>query len=848
MLSKEDILSISELFSLKNNNDTELEVRIGSFGKNFNSNLTHDQYDVFLDKLKIIDKKMVLERSIVFTNENGVRKIIILKDDNKSKSSHTEQKTKIKIHDMPNIGVRIALSREEKITTSNIQYNYLRYKQRKSFISGDKNWKYDITEIISSKIDNLANASKIIKDLLNNENENKYETNYNIEIELINQKITKDAFIDSLTLQLKNIRTEKEVNNNTLKHTVYSKMYNLIKASRWQKYSFRDFISQPITMQLKDIGTIETEEYATTEKADGQRHLLFVENNSGYLINNADDITSIKISSPFTNVIVDGELIDDKKNKLYAMFDIITFNNEDISNENLRHRYNKLEEFAKSAKSPLKLIVKEQLMVETNKPEDIYKLNKQILSKKVNYKTDGLILTPINQKYYNNTTFKWKPTHETTIDFLLKKLDTHKDTIEYNLYVGIKRGDFIKFNLRHTKEYPLLFPKIDKQNALYFPVLFDPPDLKKDDENLSIVCLPKSLDIPDDVIAELYYDIDNKDGQKSKSPWRFRNLREDKTAEYKKYNTIFGNTWNTAYTNLNAVMRPITKEIITGSADAPFFLPDADKDDIIRGMRKFHNHIKAVIYSDYVKGREWLLEVASGKLADMHRWINNGIKNVVALDVDVAAVEEGARRIEAKKREISADRFPNIYLGVGDGLDEWLPQIKETIQLDDVPRFDAIAIQFAIHFFLKDEASVDQLIANITANLKKNGIFIATALDGAAVKKLLDANDIKQGETLSLKKQFKGQNKTVFGIKRVSAIDELAETGQEISVYVDSIGTFHEEYMVNFEYLIEKFKKAKFKLVALEGFESFYNSKKYPMSESEMLYSFMGRVLVVKKN
>jgi len=850
MLSKEDILSISGLFS-KYKRGNEIEVRIGAFGhKGFNPSLTKEQYDVLIDKLGLVKKNFVIERSVVFTNNDGLRKIIILTEDNKNKSSHIEQKNKIKVYDMPILGVRLSLANEAKVSTSNTaQYNFLRFRQRKSFMSTDKNWRYDITKVIARKLGNISQAKDIIKDLLSVTDDSKL-FEYNVEIELVNENISQDNFIQSLTKQLDLVKSPKEARLDTLKHIIYTKMYNLIKENRWKNYTFRDFISQPITMQLKDLGTIETEEYATTEKADGQRHLLFVdctEDCRAYLINSSDTIlpetivfgSKTSISGP-KNAIIDGELITLKSgSRIFASFDIIVYNNEDISKKDLRYRVSKLQEFIKKiSKSSIEITIKEQRMVEANNPVDIYKLNTGVLNKKFAYHTDGLILTPINESYYNNRTFKWKPLHETTIDFLIKRIKVHKTTIEYHLYVGIKRGDFNLYNFRHDKDYPMMFPKINVETALYFPTLFKPVE----NPELYIACLPKKLDLPDDIIVELYYESGS-----DKFPWRFRNVREDKTAEYVKYNKIFGNTWQTAYTNYISILRPVTEEIIRGNAKAPFFLPEADKESSIIVMRKFHNYVKANIYSDYIKNKEWLLEIAAGKLADLHRWVNNNIKNIVALDVDVNAVEEGARRIEEKKKTVSADKFPNIYLGVADALNEWSGAVKDTVQLDIVPSFNVISIQFALHFFLQNNTTLEMLISNIRDNLKKDGLFIATALDGNAVMKLLDANNIKNGETLSLKKMYKGKNKTVIGIKKEYSSDVAVPTGQEISVYIDSIGTFHREYLVNFEHLIEKFKEAKFKLVKYEGFETFYNSKKYPLSESELLYSFMNRVIIFKK-
>jgi len=856
MLSRENKIFILELFNLKKRGN-EIEIRIGTFTNNFNPNLTQVQYDVLLDKLNVLNKKFTVERSVVFTNDSGLRKVIILKEDNKPKLSYTEQKTQIKIYDMPNLGIRLALSNETKINTTNKnQYNLLRYRDRKSIISDDKNWSYDITKVITRKLGNLSQAAEIIKEIIkpiDPEAEENVLCDYNIEIELINDKITEDEFMESLEAQLNIIKSSVDVKKNSLTHIIYTKMYNLIKEERWKNYTFRDFISQPITMQLKDLGTIETNEYAATEKADGQRHLLFIdEAGKAYLINNSDTITPLNLAGKFKNAIVDGELIN---LKTFAAFDIIVHDDIDISKKDLRYRFSKLKELIKlidASNAHVSITFKEQRMVESAQFNDIYKLNDTILETKFPYKTDGLILTPINESYYNSATFKWKPTHETTIDFLIKRIKVHKNTIEYHLYVGITRGDFNLHNFRHDKEYPLMFPKINLETALYFPTLFKPPE----NQNLYIACLPRKLDLPDDIIVELYYDTEEPEapeGTSAISPWKFRNIREDKTAEYKKYNNNFGNTWKTAYTNLTAILRPITEEIIRGRSKAPFFLPDANKDNAIIGMRKFHNHIKALIYADYVKNKKWLLEIAAGRLADLNRWVINDIKNIVALDVDVQAIEEGARRIESKKQTVPADKFPNIYLGVADALNEWSGYIRETVQLDVNPKFDVIAIQFALHFFLQSDATLAALISNISSNLNKNGLFIATALDGMAVNKLLNANNIKTGETLSLKKMCNGKNKTVIGIKKeygteASTSNEgIANVGNEISVYIDSIGTFHKEYLINFEYLKNAFEKAKFKLVDFKGFNDFYNAKKYPMSESELLYSFMNRVIIFKK-
>ena len=254
----------------------------------------------------------------------------------------------------------------------------------------------------------------------------------------------------------------------------------------------RNFIGpSPITLQLKNIARIDDNSndtnirkgFVVTDKADGDRHLLFVSNEGKiYLINSNMDIifTGAKSSnSECFNAILDGELISHDKNgkfiNLYAAFDIYYIKNKDVRAETFmmmdieedvyKSRYQLLkyveynlnpESIMKNNTSdkktmtdllrqykgkggeilsPLRFTVKE--FFPNNNKQTIFEGCNTILQKerqnRFEYTTDGLIFTHAfygvgsteigkagpKTKITWEQCFKWKPPYYNTIDFLV---------------------------------------------------------------------------------------------------------------------------------------------------------------------------------------------------------------------------------------------------------------------------------------------------------------------------------------------------------------------------------------------------------------------------------------------
>jgi len=241
--------------------------------------------------------------------------------------------------------------------------------------------------------------------------------------------------------------------------------------------------------------------YCVTDKADGERKLMFV-NDSGkiYFIN-----TNMKIqySGCFTkkkshfNSILDGEhILFDKHGtyiNTYAIFDIYFINKDDqrtkhfidtLDEKSIKSNYRlyQMQSFIKSlsmekvsAQNSLKIVPKVFEIVLLGKNEEFKKLEdnertkilnenkgifracRSILSKiqggLYEYETDGLIFTPLNtsvggdykgDKTYNfkrtwDLSFKWKPPAFNTIDFLVstKKTDSNTEVIKTIFESGV---------------------------------------------------------------------------------------------------------------------------------------------------------------------------------------------------------------------------------------------------------------------------------------------------------------------------------------------------------------------------------------------------------------------------
>ena len=621
---------------------------------------------------------------------------------------------------------------------------------------------------------------------------------------------------------------------------------------------------QPVTLERENIlkqelGRISIQEdYTVTEKADGERLLLYV-NKDGYcyFINNRMNVIETTVKSGLKSSLLDGERITQDRfgNPInqYAIFDVYWMDGKDTRGLPLvgkLSRLTKCDEFVADTKNAFKRVDLSIFVKDFKYGDNIFEECKTILDKDNEngfiYHIDGLVFTPkflpVGTSHINdqpklsqtwNKVFKWKPPQENTIDFLVtidndEKIAIGPDENTYqvfNLLVGFKPAQWIPITPRAYLEN-----RLDRSTE-YKPHPFLPGDVF--DPNFSKFYLPINSPqvITHESIIEFAYE-NNK--------WKPLRLREDKTAAYRnaKVSKISGtaNDYGTALNIWRTIQYPVTKEHITGEKTiSPKDVPDEHnvyyhrsgvrEMFVSRPMMDFHNWIK----NDMLIGRlgpnvKSLCDLSCGKGGDLNKWVKNGYTKVLGIDISRDNIEnpiDGAYARTLKDSNYKKN-YQYIYVTLDSSkkiTNEYLSSLKneddkvvcETIW-DVVPhasmmkyrgfatsKFDVVTCMFSLHYFFESEEKLNNFIWNVDKHLAPGGYFIGTCLNGKTVKQKLR------------------HTSNIFGVKNDRKIwniekkyvDESNDVqyGEVIAVYMESINKSIDEYLVNFAILESKLKK-----------------------------------------
>jgi hypothetical protein len=601
------------------------------------------------------------------------------------------------------------------------QIKSFRYKQRFTFLSKTKYFKIDMTIVRSSTKNSLSKY-------LYNSGTFKSLPNYELEIEL-NHDALKDKNPDKidyskLSTELYQIITNILIILNKSPYIIPNKEFHKIRSNyvklaknlsdtdldniRYMNAKEYFINPKPIAFKLhhllpKDnldtIGddyTFIYDNYTITDKADGVRHLLFINDDTKvYLINNSMNIIFTGLKHPDINTILDGELIENTKT--YLAFDVYFHKNKSVSEYPLydsNTKKNRLEIIDKITKDKSFVKMKTGVNISSNfikfsikmKNFEIVSIKKSSKDKEgksnlfakakkilndassFNYNIDGLIFTPANlpvgankendkPRLFGtwNKTLKWKPPNELTIDFLLEK----KTVIELNDKPYMLCFLRVSFNGKEELNiYEILSGNFSMNEEIanskkkfaecYIPVIYN-------ELGEPIIKTINGEIIYDDTIVEFSYEESNDDIMFNWKPYR---IRHDKTELYRLTRKIDGtaNYISIAEDTYDSILEPVTKNMITGieNIDVPSILDkiSTSKDDntniyykrdynteiVMSTMYHFHSvWIKGqFLYSRFAstKGNKTnLFEIASGVGGDMGKWIKYGFTPIIASDI-----------------------------------------------------------------------------------------------------------------------------------------------------------------------------------------------------------------------
>jgi mRNA (guanine-N7-)-methyltransferase len=589
-----------------------------------------------------------------------------------------------------------------------------RLKKRFSYVDSSNTLRVDMTIVKSSRF--IGNEFIMYKTFVESGVSTSPEQ-YEIEVELIKRsskeakKIAKTMILTVVELYsvLSNdehvIPQQEKLNVLTnymnlafAKSTMHKGKFDVQRAMADARNKPKQYFAgpQPVTLEQKniiedDLGVVTIrKDYTVTEKADGERMLLFV-NSDGkcYFINNRLDVkyTAVKLSS-IVNTLIDGELISKDVSgnniKLYAAFDIYWDNSTDVralplvsTDKKAKTRELAMKTFVAKTKERFASHDIDMRMKEFRFGEDMFADCKHILDQNVlgkyEYHIDGLIFTPqhlpVGGSYKDdvpdttgtwNKVFKWKPPSENTIDFLVIAkqsdftIDNDKNKFKVlNMFVGYNPIQWEPISPRAALENRL------NRNPTYIAKKFIPGDVLDDTFSQCYMPIDKESDkifcingdeITTNSVVEFMYDDLNTDVPYPLR-WKPLRVRQDKTDALRKYGLSgTANDYGTAINIWRSIRFPVTQAMISGKdtvnakdivQDDVYYYRTTSRDKFAsKPMLDFHNYwIKNKMLISRFAGKDSLFDISCGKGGDVPKWVDHGFTKVLGVDISRDNIE-----------------------------------------------------------------------------------------------------------------------------------------------------------------------------------------------------------------
>lgn len=763
----------------------------------------------------IVNIQLLCKHKTEFYKEyqNGYEIIIkSLKDKNKSVFEEYGVTFKISIEK--------TLKDQSKINTSSefdISENVnVRYKKRYSYLTKSKLFRIDLTDVKQkggvSNINDILNRMQNIEDI------------FEMEIEYIGN--INDFYKESTISEFsQTIDTIIRYMNNS--YIIISKTdMNIIQKAYTTLIGGDKFIgAEVVSLEMSDVYklNLDNPKYTLTDKADGERYMLFINDNKLFLITKKRIIPTGMIIENYNKSLFDGELIKISNHKdiyRYLIFDCLFITGIDIRKEKLLDRYEKIKSFVQQIEPQMHKLSTIPFTIDykiykipISEKESIYELSKNLWNKRdtLDYNLDGMIYTP-NVDYFKYSTtnkiYKWKPAEYMSIDFNVKILKTFGTELEVDLrwYNGFKKHNETAMLLDGTK-----------LSGIHIPAIIGETDV-----------------VLDNSVCEFILKNGNW------IPIRYRKDKEN------------GNAIMTCKSIMKLILNYVSFETIsTGIVDERYmrFFKSIVSESAGKPIRDFHNYVKSnviktivdVIRKSNSKNKINLLDIGVGRGGDILKWIQNGINYIIGVDKSQAEIDVALERIKRiNKKETK------IELIVGD-------PTEKNLQLNTKVKFNFITSMFSLHFFIENKKNLENLFTNIDKYTDSGAYFTAVCFNGNVIKqKLCDSENVNHKiQPINI------ENRNIWEISLDNINCATNEYfGQSI---ISTFTTFDnvKEYLV-FPDAIRKVAESKgFKPVGLFGteyytsFEHFYDQYikdgKGKLSDDDKLYSFLNIVMVFQK-
>jgi mRNA (guanine-N7-)-methyltransferase len=293
-------------------------------------------------------------------------------------------------------------------------------------------------------------------------------------------------------------------------------------------------------------------------------------------------------------------------------------------------------------------------------------------------------------------------------------------------------------------------------------------------------------------------------------------------------------------------------------------------------MLNFHNQgIKKQLY-DRPKKKGTLLELCCGEAGDLNRWLDAGYSFILGVDLvkrNIYNPKSGcyARMLKRRGQYMKTMDpnakiyYPDMVFVAGD-CSQSIRAGKAATSVNDkdsedilktvmnkhssvskhlkyitgkgADGFDAISCMFAVHYFFETEQKLDGFLQNVSENLKPNGVFFCTFMNGETVESNINKNGGDMIEGRKLMDDY-SSGMPVWAIVRRYDSRVQSLYGKKIDVYIENTQKFIPEYLVSYKLLVDKARQHGMELVETEMFEETFRKLKEKIPESEEDYSHL---------
>ena len=512
--------------------------------------------------------------------------------------------------------------------------------------------------------------------------------------------------------------------------------------------------------------TVPLDKFYYTEKTDGvNAHLLIFEKKI-YNVNNNENIVLIENIDKM-NFSGDCIIETEYYNNCYFVFDVYYLNGVDYSDKYIDERIGTIKEYLNELGPSFKLKKYEKIP----SLDFLLEYIKKDKSPEGN-DIDGVILQRNDKPYFQESwkefyTFKLKPQHLNTVDFLIK-YDYQKKY--YNLYLkGNYSSDFYNNFKKLPKEYYIY--KLnnikngfngnkhllgDKEKVLiYFDSPFYPNlgKMKLDKNWNKNNYSEKAINLIDELIQNM-----------ERSPHLYNNkIVELSLTDDKKWvplkvrnDKIHPNSYRVGLSNISIIFDPIRP------SESIYFqknlvINEEDQDIIHKINQIFRKYIIEEHINRYGRHSS-VIDLCGGRGADEFNLYSNGVSNFFVIDSDTTALKRYFERTYSinnehytpltktyrnnlKGRDYITLNFLNYKL------DKDYKKIKDDLKsrYEFLGKVDIVLMNFSIHYLCDEKEKITKLCEFVNSVLVQDGVFIITYFDGDEILKHKENNISKIG-------------------------------------------------------------------------------------------------------